>query len=323
MRNSLLYILTLLSAISFVACNNDFDLNADYKEIPVVYALLDASDTAQYFRVERAFIDESVSALELAQRPDSLYYDNAVVTLERVSTGDTWTFDRVDGNNEGYPRNEGVFAQAPNYLYKALTADLDLVPLEEYKLNVQLGEGKGEVNAKTTLVKPPFLATPQQGGNINLESQRRFSVNWNPNQSTPVFDAYLDFFYTESNSSDRKSVRWTLAKATESKEVDELNEEFYGVLVGQIPVDENVSRTQDGAAFTLVAGGQEIAEYIRITQANLGITSSDEIPLYDGSLDNGAGLFSSRYTITRDSLSLTPASIDSLRNGVITRDLNF
>jgi len=151
------------SLMLFSACDNDFDLVADKREIPVVYAIIDAVDTAQYFRVERAFIDESVSALDIAQNPDSLYYKDAVVTLTRLSTGEAWTMQEVDGNLEGYPRQDGIFATSPNILYKLRTEDITLEPLEEYKLTVDIGDDNPQIEATTTLIDPPFLPTPADG----------------------------------------------------------------------------------------------------------------------------------------------------------------
>ena len=55
------FVAIIVSVVIFTACDNDFDLVTDKVEIPVVYAIINAADTAQYFRVERAFIDENIS----------------------------------------------------------------------------------------------------------------------------------------------------------------------------------------------------------------------------------------------------------------------
>lgn len=316
--------LVAIAMFTLHSCSNDFDLTSDYKEIPVIYALLNATDTAQYFRVERAFIDEQTSGLELAQRPDSLYYNDATVSVTRLSTGDTWFFDRVDGAAEGYPRNSGVFAQSPNYLYKKRTSEMELVPEEEYELKVQLGEGQKTVSSKTTLVKPPLMASPVDGGNINLEPQRNTNYFWQSNSTLHIFDAFIDFFYTQSDTPDTLSVRWSLAKGSLDNEGTESNTDFFQKLASDLTASPNITRREQGASFYVVSGGKEMSEYVRITQANLGITSSDAIPLYEGSFGKDAtGIFSSRHTMVRDSLILTTGTIDSLKNSVITRDLNF
>ena len=168
------FLAIIVSVVIFTACDNDFDLVTDKVEIPVVYAIINAADTAQYFRVERAFIDENISALEIAQIPDSLYYADAIVTLTRVTTGEAWIMDEVDGNLEGYPRQDGIFATAPNTLYKLRTADITLEPEEQYMLTIDIGDNRPQIVANTVLIKPPFLATPADEGGLNIDPARRF-----------------------------------------------------------------------------------------------------------------------------------------------------
>src|SRR5688572_25735004 len=107
----------LAAIIVFASCDNELIVTDEWKDIPVVWGLLNESDTAHYIRVEKAFLDPTTSALDIARIPDSLYYDNALVSLRRISTGQIFPLERVNGDLEGYPREGGVFAETPNYLY--------------------------------------------------------------------------------------------------------------------------------------------------------------------------------------------------------------
>ena len=69
-----LILLLCVFAFAMVSCDNELDTIEEYKDIPVVYGFISLSDTAQYIRIERAFVDPNQSALDLAQNPDSLYY---------------------------------------------------------------------------------------------------------------------------------------------------------------------------------------------------------------------------------------------------------
>ena len=75
-------IATLLSTFLY-SCETDFDVTSDWEDIAIVYGLLDPTDTAQYIKINKAFLDKSVSALVIAQNPDSLYYKNIVVQLQQ------------------------------------------------------------------------------------------------------------------------------------------------------------------------------------------------------------------------------------------------
>ncbi len=314
--------------LMLTACDNDFDLVTDKVEIPVVYAILNAADTAQYFRIERAFIDENISATDIAQLPDSLYYEDAVVTLSRTSTGEAWIMDEVDGNLEGYPRQSGAFATAPNTLYKLRTEDISLEPEEEYKLTINIGDEFPLIEATTTLIKPPFLSTPQDGsagGGLNIDPARRFRINWNDNATNAIYDAFVTFYYNETigGETTQNSIVWQLLRNDEKNEIDTRADGFYSLLANSLVADNNISRREQGASFTLVSGSIEISDYIRIGQANLGITSSGEIPVYEGSLSYGLGIFASRYTELRDELILSQVTRDTLAFGSLTGNLGF
>ncbi|MBT3544490.1 MAG: DUF4249 family protein, partial [Saprospiraceae bacterium] len=268
------FLAIIVSVVIFTACDNDFDLVTDKVEIPVVYAIINAADTAQYFRVERAFIDENISALEIAQIPDSLYYADAIVTLTRVTTGEAWIMDEVDGNLEGYPRQDGIFATAPNTLYKLRTADITLEPEEQYMLTIDIGDNRPQIVANTVLIKPPFLATPADEGGLNIDPARRFRINWNNNSTNAIYDAYVRLFYDETidGVTTPKSIDWSLLKNSEINEIDVLSTGFYDLVGNSLVVDPSITRQQRGASFTLISGSIEISDYIRIGQANLGIT---------------------------------------------------
>lgn len=109
MRNKFL-VLTLASLFIWSACSNDFEVAAPWKDIPVVYGLLSIDDEFHYIRVEKAFLDPDANALEIARVPDSLYYQNISVQLERVSNGQLFDMQRVNGEDVNIPREDGIFA---------------------------------------------------------------------------------------------------------------------------------------------------------------------------------------------------------------------
>jgi hypothetical protein len=130
----------------------------------------------------------------------------------------------------------------------------------------------------------------------------------------------------------RKTVDWVAGKNTSNKVgVGNYSHSFKGInfyqfLGSAIPANDPtkpVTRRFDNITLKIVSGGQPIKDYISIGQINLGITSSGEIPVYSN-LSNGArGLFSSRATFQRDGMAITKNTMDSLKFGIYTRQLNF
>lgn len=105
------------------SCNNDLDIIDDWKETPVVYGLLNPASTVNYVRLQRAYLGEG-NAYLMGQHSDSLYFDTNRVSVRVVRVGNT-------GSNINKPldtlycpvttdvrKDEGVFSDAPHYLYK-------------------------------------------------------------------------------------------------------------------------------------------------------------------------------------------------------------
>src|SRR5437868_9126208 len=110
----------ILSLI-FFSCSTDFEVTTAWKDETIVYGLLDKSDTAQYIKIEKAFLDPNTNALTIAQIPDSLYYNELNVELQQYTNHqlvNSFPLVKVDGNSEGLVKDTGIFAQSPNILYK-------------------------------------------------------------------------------------------------------------------------------------------------------------------------------------------------------------
>ena len=53
------YILQILLLLSFItACETDFDVNAPYQDITIVYGILDIDDSISYVKINKAFLGE-------------------------------------------------------------------------------------------------------------------------------------------------------------------------------------------------------------------------------------------------------------------------
>lgn len=341
--------LLLLSSL-FVACSNDFDLIDDNKkEIPVVYGFLSKKDTAQYFRIERAFADEKISASELAQNPDALYYDNIKVQLIRKSNSQVYNLTKVDGTNEGYPRKAGAFAIAPNYLYKINTNNVPLVDNETYKLVIKDSNDATITEAETIIVPDMALVEGrtliQESTGPRLSVFTGFNLFWNTsgaNGNIANAKIYNVKMFVEINELpkdgsplEKLNLIWEIAKGYTPTTAAEINlitntvqlqqkdgTAFYRFLNEQLASRKPASRKISSIKVRVDAGGKEIFNYIDIGKVNLGITGTEVVPTYSN-IKNGYGVMSSSNYFISNNLILSARSIDSLLNGRYTRTLGF
>lgn len=310
------------------ACSNELVVVDKWKDIPVVWGLLNKSDTAHYIRVEKAFLDPTTSAFDIALIPDSLYYTNAVVTLKRVNNGQVFTLERVDGTLEGYPRRDGIFASTPNYLYKIKANVINLVVGEKYEFGLQKGDGSATVVAQTIVLPKPVLRTPTPTQTLPFLPRSSYKFDWNDIPDAGIFDLRLVFHYRERSDTTGsiftpKSFVWTVENSIQGSDLTLPDgAEFFNAIKANIEEDFHKTRGFDSLDIVLWVGGTELEEFIKITKANDGLTSTQDIPKFTN-LSEGFGIFTSRNVSYNTGFLLTDRSLDSLKNGSITKTLNF
>lgn len=328
-----------LAAFLFQACSNDFEVTAPWKEIPVVYAILSPKDTANYIRVEKAFLDPETSALEVAQIADSLYYpENAIdVYLERASNGQRYQLHRVDGNLEGHVRAGGIFATQPNWLYKTSEP---LLEGEKYKFIMIRADGKPDVTAETTVPTtfgfqaPNPAQTPPRIGFIRNSTT---SVTWRTDENGVYFSIRFRIRYREETPAGalikRDTLYWTavqniergttLVAGSQYKGDAKISAEtFYKFLTDNIPAATDRFRYFDGIDITLEGGGKEIKSYLETASANSGITGAEVIPVYSN-LSEGFGIFTGKNRATLEKILVSKETVVSMNEQSPTKDLNF
>lgn len=326
---------TICTLIIFSACTTDFEVTAPWKDIPVVYGFLDPQDSAHYLRVEKAFLDPDGDARQIAEIADSLYYgDEVAVQLENLATGDVFTLEKVDGALEGFPREEGAFAESPNYLYKIDNSAINLEGGEELRLIINRGDDQDAVTAETKVLSPIVPVESSPPNELTLRYTRFARVSWNFGEEAQIFDVRMIINYRESDPDNPtqfndKSITWILAdemlresQSQTRQSINFLGEDFYRFIGAEIDDQVNLIRIFKDIDIIITGAGQEFVDFLEITRANSGITSSQVIPVYTN-LSEGRGIFTSRTSTVRTGITLTQISLDLLKDGIHTQNLNF
>ncbi len=326
----------LLGSVFIFSCSNDFDVNAKWKDIPVVYGLLDISDSAHYIRLEKAYLDPNKDALELAKIADSIYYDDAIVRLERESNGQIFTLQRVDGNKWGFPREDGIFTTEPNWLYRIDSSELLLKPGERMLIKIDRGSGLPEVTSNAIILSPTKLNAPPpntSGFSFLSNGNSKTNIAWSAADSAFIFDATLYVRYAEYPKVDpsklvQKTIVWPWVRGlrresnSNSFDVDKIGIEFYELMKNNITADDNMKRIFQGIDVEIIAGGSYLEKYVNVSLANTGITASGEIPTYSN-MSEGLGIFDSVNKYKRIGIGINDKTRDTLKMGYLTRNLNF
>lgn len=335
MNKSLLIVgLCSILSLTWWSCDNDLDLIAEWKEVPVIYGFITPDSGDQYVRVEKVFLDKNTSALVLAKNPDSLYFKNVTVQIERTATGQKANLEMVNGDDVGLPRQPGVFANHPNYLYRLSSGALPLVQDENYEIKVIKEDGSILARSSAGLVGNYNMGvgTPNQSIGFRYDNAPRISFTTSES-SAVVYDVFLHIHIDEylpdnPNVPVPKTLVWQIEKLfprpgqNKSISVFAGGQAFFSFLKNNLETSASISRKFRSIDIVVDAGGKEFYDYINVIQANSGITGAEYVPAYTN-VDNGLGLFSSRSRLVATGYSLHSSAIDLLINGDITKDLNF
>lgn len=330
-------IILFFIAIPFLSgCSNDFDLTENWQDITVAYGLLDQSEPVQYIRVEKAFLDPTTSALTIAQIADSLYYENITVELRAFrpngSGGNVYTLQRVNAEDEGFTREDGIFATSPNYLYK-LDEQID----EDFTYQLVITKADGStVEAETKICEDFDITSPYDVTvPMRFDSERNLSTTfrWSSTSNSKFYNAKILVEISEapvnnpSNTTNRKLV-WNITDNVKPNDNGLVSlaipgSSFYDFMSESL--ESGYNRQLIGIELVVGAGAVDLMNYIEIGKVNSGITGADLTPTYTNlEGDNVYGVFSSRYYKTFGQYqNFTDDTLDSLSMGYKTNNLGF
>lgn len=325
----------LFTVLSLAACRDDFSLEAPYRDIPVVFAYLNDAEDTHYVRVQRAFLGVNGNAALAARVQDSLYYLPAAATLSlQQGNQEPIILSRVNGDDFGIERPEGAFSNSPNILYRFTDSDLNLQPNASITLRIERPGEEAAVATTRTLGEIDIVQPNPNNPNITLENYRQFqNWRWNVSADARVFDARLfitirEFFLNDPSQNRDRVLEWVINDKLipapgESRVVLQFrNELFWQFLGNNLEENPDVRRVVGRMDMVVTGVGVEVEELLALQNANTGITSAQALPTYTN-VDNGLGIFTGRTQTVLEGIGLDPRNLDTLRNGIYTRNLNF
>jgi hypothetical protein len=336
MNNRQIYPLILvLASVITLSCNNELVTVEGAKDIPVVYGILSIKDTATYIRVEKAFSDPNRNAFEVAQIADSLYYTDAKVSLVRIKNNERFDLVQVDGNTEGYPRKDGIFAKAPNKVYKIKTALLNMKSDEYWRIEV-IRQGKKIAEEVTRVVGGYSLTTVNKTLFFRPDNQYSIIVETDDNEQTGrIYEANIILNVDETLNGTTQSKKYVWAfdlndnRGRINAQLFNLSitfqrkaKEFYDFLGNNVPIVTGMSRTIKSVDFEILIGGQEFIDYRKRFNSNSGITGSQTISNYTNA-GGSLGFVGSRNRVFVTDFKISSETLEILKNTDVTKNLGF
>ena len=315
MRKPLLLImLLLLLGTWFTSCSTDVDLYADYKDITVVYGLLDYNKDTNFVKINKAFLGPG-NALDIALIADSCNYPNKldakIIEHRAPLYGNNYQVTRTLPLDTItiHTKEPGIFYSPDQLVYYTKEKIRNNNDEYKYKYELQINKGDSLINAETEIVGSDlFMADPKPLG-FNSESG---TVKWYPCPNAAVYEVVINFYFTEVGpdiDSVKRCMTWSLgthptASLTEDHGKYFLKYKssvFYATLasfLGSDTLKTNVDRVVSDYCLGIAvsAGGEELYNFIAVNGPSSSIVQS--LPEYTN-VNGGYGVFSSRAATER------------------------
>jgi hypothetical protein len=330
------FLLLVLTALALLGCRNDFSLEGDFQDVPVAYAFLNPDDSRHFVRVQKAFLESGGNAEVIAGIADSIYYgpEDATVVLENITRGESREMERVDARDFGRDREDGIFAQSPNIAYSLTNQELLLRGGNQVRLIVQR-PGQPDAVAETSLISEIEIIRPAELVRVD-DYPRPIAVSWSKEDGAAIYDITIFFTIRELFPSDpdrNRTVRleWPVISGfvpgpeqnSNSRVTFGIQSElFYQFIGSALEEEEGVTRRFQSFDIRVSAAGQEVLDRRNLENANAGITSSQSLPRYSN-LIGGLGLVTGNTSTLKEGIQFDPGSLDSLQDGIYTRNLGF
>jgi len=333
MRYLRIIIVFLMLITVLYSCNNKLNVNADWRDITVVYGILSQNEDTSYIKITKAFLGEG-DAMQFAKIPDSSTYpDKLDVKLEAWSGNTlltTYTLDTITRHSK--EKGDSIFYYPDQLVYYNPTGHLD--ENNTYKLIITHKKTGVIDSASTRLVHNFAVETPDPYIKIvEYIPGHNFEVKFDPAYGGKRYQLVIRFHYLETTASGstEKSLDWMVFNNMQVSNPYETAPDpilkafagdiFYTVLEGNIMVDPNVtSRAARWVDYIFSVASEDLNTYMEVTEPSLSIIQ--ERPSFTN-IHNGIGLFSSRLINEIDTIYLGPNTIDELKVNPHTAKLGF
>jgi len=295
MKNTLLTLFTIAVCTilpTLSSCEKEFNPLDEYKDITIVYGLINPIDTVHYLRIHKAFLGPE-NIILMAKEPDSSLYpvediDLRIYEIDRngkIVAELPWYIKEIDNKD-----TTGYF-YAPTQRVYCFEKIFKKTSIGEYrpnsdeeitiKIEVENNKTKKIVYAQTSLVNSFSVKAPVRNAPLDLDPEKNSSkFIWNNAKNGRIYDVYYTMRYREgilpSNDYIKKTIVWHVGQHSSTKTGDG-NEQtqnfnfnpgaFYAQIVRDVPYNEKLWRTPyDSVTVAIWCGSEDLYYYHNINK---------------------------------------------------------
>ena len=323
-KNLLFLILPIL-----FSCETDFDVNANWKDVTIVYGLIDPNNEDQLIKINKAYLGQG-DAIQMASISDSTNYDpsNLIVKIHRVREQVFNTYDTLSTvvlTDTVLDKDDGLFSTDDNIIYTFKKPSSFYNTNSIYVLEIlNLSSGQ-KVTSETEIINsfsfeslnPSFEWGLYNGELADSLRFRTKNIEWQNSINGVIYQLDILINYLESGIVN--SLSWSqpiVEYSSGNMSLKIKGDQFFQFLENNL--DNNTTKQFLNLDLVMTIGAQDLKTYIDVNQPFSGIVQ--ERPVFSN-IDNGVGLFSSRYTYDDiKGIELTNSTLNYMINDL---DLGF
>lgn len=282
-----------LMAFLCASCEVEFSPNAEYKETPVVYCLLDQDDDTIWARVEKCFLEDG-NIYNYGSQSQLYTYPQGSLDVSLLAYRNGNHVSTISLSDTLRPRNDGSFDNSPQPIFYS-TAQLDTTCM--YKLEVRHRDNDSLVAYTDSI--PLLLRRPHDSLITNPTNNQRFrfvngvcKIAWNALDNARRYQPFVRFYYGELG--DTLHVDLFCGSETNGKLfTDYPLQSFLNTLKESLQSDTNHKDYLEFVEIYLTACDETLNVYMN--SAGSGTNLSQTTDVYTN-IHGGVGVFAARRT---------------------------
>lgn len=199
-----LLLLSFIATLMLTSCEVEFSPNAEWKEVPVVYCVLDQDDSISWVRVERCYLSEG-DIYSGASVSDSFNYPQGSLQVSIIAFKNGRQIDSIPFDYTVVDREEGDFVSTGQPVYSAVTyrrlADDYSLRYNNYTYELRIrrtSDGSMLVRATTSLLgrqDGSLVLTPNSNTPFGFSVTRNCKIEWRSMSNGRYYQPVVRFYY--------------------------------------------------------------------------------------------------------------------------------
>ena len=305
-------IIIAVAMLLLTSCEVEFSPNAEWKEIPVVYCLLDQDDDTTWARVERCYLGEG-SIYSYSGNTDSINYPAGSIEVQLVKlyngeeqavyTFQTTTIDRQSGDfaSSGQPiyylAGQSHFDENCTYDIRVRrTSDGTVIARNKQPISLIIKDPEAKVFTRPSYTYNQILN--RYTGTIFQfkEANNTCTMEWPALKNARLYQPIVRFYYSVGGDTTHIDIRTPSVMARDKYDRYTLSypaSSFLSNIKAQLKDDQRPKRLVPQVELYLTACSEDFNAYMSNIAAAGNLDQSRE--LYSN-IEGGRGIFAARRT---------------------------